>query len=113
MEDLTRKRQDEKQLMAEMISLYCRGSHAEPRDLCDDCRELLSYAEQRIDTCPRMAEKSFCASCPHPCYKPEMREKVRTVMRYAGPRLIFRHPMVCLRHAVEMMNAKRVSARRV
>ena len=30
--------------------------------------------------------------------KPEMREKIRQVMRYSGPRMIFHHPIAALRH---------------
>ena len=42
--------------------------------------------------------KLACAKCPIHCYQPEVREKVKAVMRYAGPRMIWRHPILALRH---------------
>jgi hypothetical protein len=71
-----------------MIELYCRRHHQAKGSLCDECRELLAYAMQRIEKCPFQADKPTCAKCPIHCYRPAMREKVRQVMRYAGPRMM-------------------------
>jgi hypothetical protein len=30
-----------------------------------------------------------------------MREKIKEVMRYAGPRLIYRHPILAIRHLLD------------
>jgi hypothetical protein len=30
-----------------------------------------------------------------------MRRRIRAVMRYAGPRILFRHPMLALRHMLD------------
>ncbi len=30
-----------------------------------------------------------------------MRERVRVVMRYAGPRMLFRHPILAVRHLLD------------
>jgi hypothetical protein len=35
------------------------------------------------------------------CYKPDRREQVRQVMRWAGPRLAFRHPWLALMHFID------------
>jgi hypothetical protein len=32
------------------------------------------------------------------CYKPAMREKIKDVMRYSGPRMSYRHPLLALFH---------------
>ena len=37
---------------------------------------------------PHMETKTFCSPA-RPCYRPEMREQIRAVMRYAGPRMLF------------------------
>lgn len=80
-----------------MIAIYCRAHHGtEP--LCSDCRELAEYAERRIDACPYGAAKPTCVNCPTHCYKPSMREKIRSVMRYAGPRMLLRHPILAVLH---------------
>ena len=103
------KRLREKRTVAEMIALYCRKHHAAARaadGLCPQCRELLTYAEQRSDRCPLMENKTFCSNCTVHCYKPAMRERIRTVMRFSGPRLIRYHPVLALRHLITAKREK-------
>lgn len=105
--DVGQKRQNEKQMMEQMVALYCRGNHGKARDgLCEECAALLAYAGSRTDHCPHMAYKTFCSNCTTPCYSPENRQKVREVMRYAGPRMLLHHPVVALRHAVAARRQK-------
>lgn len=87
----------EKRILCDMIALYCRKHHGTSK-LCEQCQALADYAIERTERCPYMAEKSFCSECKTHCYKPQMREKIRCVMRYAGPRMIFYHPLAALRH---------------
>ncbi len=101
-----KKRLREKQMVTEMIRLYCRKKHG-VRELCAECSALAEYARQRSDKCPFMAAKTFCANCRVHCYKPEMREKIRIVMRFSGPRMIFTHPIIAIRHVVETKREKR------
>lgn len=101
-----KKRQREKQMVTEMIRLYCRKKHG-GRELCPDCAALAEYARQRSDKCPFMAEKTFCANCRVHCYKPEMREKIREVMRFSGPRMIYTHPVAAVRHVIDTKREKR------
>ena len=81
-----------------MIQIYCHRKHAVPRGLCGECQELLSYAVIRLNKCPFQEEKSTCANCRVHCYKPDMRERIRDVMRYAGPFMLFRHPYLAFMH---------------
>lgn len=81
-----------------MIEMYCRGQHRSPDGLCHECKQLSAYAMQRLDKCPYQERKPTCAQCPIHCYKPEMRERVRRVMRYSGPRMLLAHPLLTLRH---------------
>jgi hypothetical protein len=81
-----------------MIGLYCRGNHGGGRELCDECGALWEYAQQRVDRCPFRADKPTCLHCTVHCHGPAMRERVRLVMRYAGPRMIWRHPVLTLLH---------------
>ncbi|MGN1119205.1 MAG: nitrous oxide-stimulated promoter family protein [Oscillospiraceae bacterium] len=101
-----KKRQREKQMVTEMIRLYCRKKHG-GRELCPDCAALAEYARQRSDKCPFMAEKTFCSNCRVHGYKPAMREKIREVMRFSGPRMIFTHPIAAVRHVIETKREKR------
>ena len=102
------KREREKRMVSEMIALYCRKRHgARSGDLCPDCAALDAYARQRSDRCPFMETKTFCSNCRVHCYRPDMRERIREVMRFAGPRMIFRHPVAAVRHVVETRVEKR------
>lgn len=100
------KRQREKRIVAEMIRLYCRKKHGQ-NELCPECAQLLQYASQRSDRCPFMETKTFCSNCRVHCYKAEMREKIRIVMRFSGPRMLFHHPVLALRHLIEDQKEKR------
>jgi len=82
-----------------MISLTCKDLHGGRRGaLCAECQELRDYAEQRLIRCPFGQEKPTCANCKVHCYRPEMREKVRLVMRHAGPKMLLHHPALALLH---------------
>lgn len=81
-----------------MIALYCRAHHKPHARLCLDCSELLQYAGKRLGHCPFQENKPTCGKCTIHCYKPELREAIRRVMRYAGPRMMFRHPIMALHH---------------
>jgi hypothetical protein len=83
-----------------MIQDYCRAHHA-GNEKCLECSELLDYAIERLRRCPFQEGKTTYANCPVHCYKPGMREKIRTVMRYAGPRMIYRHPILALFHVID------------
>ncbi|MCF7957567.1 MAG: nitrous oxide-stimulated promoter family protein [Phycisphaerae bacterium] len=92
----------ERKTLKRMIALYCHDHH-QPVKLpgqkcCDECRKLMNYAEQRLDKCPFGQEKPPCSKCTVHCYQPEMRQKVRQVMRYAGPKMPRKHPILALLH---------------
>lgn len=95
------KREQEKKMVSEMIALYCKKKHHTKGALCPECAALTEYARQRSDKCPFMETKTFCSNCKVHCYKPEMREKIREVMRFSGPRMIFTHPVSAIRHVIE------------
>lgn len=81
-----------------MIHLYCRAHHGAVKGLCDDCVGLLAYAEERIGNCPFGLDKPVCNQCTVHCYESEKRERIKAIMRYAGPRMIWRHPVLAIRH---------------
>jgi hypothetical protein len=83
-----------------MVRIYCRAHHDAERSLCPDCADLLKYAEERIAKCPFGIQKPVCSHCTVHCYKPRLRERVREVMRYAGPRMPLRHPLLAIRHLI-------------
>ena len=101
------KRQREKETVSKMIAIYCRKQHRTKRGLCTECAALEAYARMRSDKCPFMETKTFCSNCKVHCYKPDMREKIRAVMRFSGPRMLFVHPVMAIRHVIESKKEKR------
>ncbi len=92
----------ERKTLEAMISMYCGDLHRETGpELCSECSELVEYARARLGKCPFQEEKTTCAKCPVHCFKPAMREKVRAVMRYAGPRMVYRHPVMAFFHYLD------------
>lgn len=83
-----------------MTRIYCADHHRTPAP-CADCQALMTYAAKRLAVCTFGEEKPVCAKCQVHCYGKAMREKVREVMRYAGPRMIWRHPWLALMHVVD------------
>ncbi len=91
----------ERKTVEGMIRIYCRDKHPGGSVPCSDCREVLNHAWRRLEKCPFQEGKTTCVRCPVHCFTPAMREKIRAVMRYAGPRMTFRHPLLALRHLLD------------
>jgi hypothetical protein len=98
----------ESQTISVMIALYCHKHHQKD-GLCLSCRELLEYAQKRLEKCPFQEGKTTCAKCPVHCYQPAMRAKIREVMRYSGPRMMYRHPVLAIFHLLDRSRVKPVS----
>ncbi len=95
-----RKAREERTIKV-MVRMFCREHHGSGKVVCRDCRRLLDYARSRFDKCPFRENKPTCENCPIHCYRPEQREKIRSVMRYSGPRMLFRHPVLTVFHLIE------------
>lgn len=81
-----------------MIHIYCKDNHTSGDVLCDECTELHEYASRRLMNCPYHEDKPVCSECPIHCYKEEMKQRIKTVMRYAGPKMIYKHPYLAIMH---------------
>lgn len=104
---IEKKRQQEQKVMDQMIRIYCRGKHHQKRGLCEECGQLREYAALRTQKCPFMETKTFCSACRVHCYTPQMRERVRQVMKYSGPRMLLYNPPMAVRHVAVTLSAKR------
>ena len=143
------KIEQEKQMVAAMIRLYCKGkkhascsncyhktgvtseadglcesplpAHISPPVLggvpkgeggiyhpvlCPSCQSLLAYAHARLERCKFGNAKPSCTRCPVHCYKPAMRQQIRQVMRYSGPRMLLHYPVLAIRHLWDFLCAK-------
>ncbi len=138
---LEQKRRYEKITFFAMACLYCSGNGHEGRTacagdrrlpsalqtavdgyakahpnwrraaLCPSCMELVTRVEGRTERCPHMAYKSYCHLCPRPCHPPAEMARITPLMRYSGPRLLLRHPVLTLRHVRGVMRSKKIIQR--
>jgi len=92
----------ERLTMSKMVGMYCAAQHDRSGDsLCRACQEFLDYAEIRLEKCPYGEDKPTCANCPIHCYKPARKAQAREIMRYAGPRMLLRHPLLAIAHQLD------------
>ncbi len=97
---LDRHRRLELATIEAMFGVYCRDRHGDAPDRCDECAPLLDYATRRLMRCVFGAGKPTCANCTVHCYTDVMRVPIKEVMRYAGPRMMWRHPYLAVRHVL-------------
>lgn len=93
---MDRKNEEELKTIKIMMGIYCQDKHG-GKKLCGACAELLAYADKRLGLCPQHPKPS-CKNCPTHCYLPEKRELMRVIMKYAGPCMPLRHPLLTLKH---------------
>jgi hypothetical protein len=112
-------------LLGDFARIYCRGVHKtasrtplvsdaaelgvygrRPPEVCEECAALLRYAERRRAFCPK-DPKPFCSHCDTHCYSAQLRDRMREVMRYAGPRSVLHgHAIDGVRHLIEGRKAR-------
>lgn len=116
---IRRKRERETRTVSQMVAIYCAGNHPKEKrteqatcgePLCSACKALDDYACLRTQRCRRMGEKVSCEMCSNHCYAPTMREQIRQVMRYAGPRMLKKHPISAIRHLAGKLGVRRASS---
>ncbi len=98
---MNKRAKREKDTLTAMLRIYCRDKHQADLELCTECGELFDYAYKRIDGCVLGNKKSTCAKCTIHCFKPEYRARIRKVMRYSGPRMIYKHPVLTIYHILD------------
>ena len=94
------KIEKDKNTIKQMVTLYCRHklNMTKPNE---EYQALIDYCSLRLDKCKWGEKKMACKNCPVHCYKPEMRQRMQSVMRYAGPRMLLYHPIAAIRHLME------------
>jgi len=90
-----------------MIIYYCKKNHQQEKNLCCDCEKLIEYAWLKLDKCPYGENKPACSKCEIHCYSTLMRKKIKDIMRYSGPRMIFIYPSFFIKHLAGKMNFKK------
>ncbi len=107
---VVKKRTREMRTISQMVSLYCAANHEKDKRIyqahckewvCSSCARIDAYAIERTLRCKKMDVKTSCEECENHCYKPEMREEIRAIMRFSGPRMIRKHPVAAIRHLLK------------
>lgn len=93
---MKRNPRTELKTLEKMLTIYCRAKHGNS-ETCPRCRKLLDHAAGCLVRC-QYNPKPSCKNCPLHCWSPEIRARIKAVMRYAGPRMPLRHPLLTLRH---------------
>lgn len=83
----------EKQTVELMIKIYCRHHHNHKNIFCAECEKLRVYAFKRLDVCVYGKKKPACRKCKTHCYAPLMKDQIIKIMRFAGPRMMYKHPI--------------------
>ena len=100
------KKEKEQQIVELMINLYCRKKHKN-KNLCRECQDLLDYANLKISKCPFTDTKTFCSNCSVHCYQENYRIKIRRIMKYCGPLMIFFHPIIAIKHLLSTIKERK------
>ena len=98
-------REREKIIVLEMIRMYCAGNHEVGNVMCEECSGLAGYSEKRLLSCMYGDSKPVCKECPVHCYSPQRREQMKRVMKYSGPRMIYRKPGYAIVHIIDNLLA--------
>jgi hypothetical protein len=83
-----------------MVELNCILNHQKD-SLCDECQYILNYAFDKLSNCPFGIEKPTCLNCKIHCFHKEQREKIKEIMRFSGPKMIFHHPYLAVMHIID------------
>ena len=99
----------EKRTVGLMIKMYCDHNHNKDGTLCNECYVLTEFAHERMNRCVFQNDKPVCSECQIHCFHQEMRDKIKTVMRFSGPRMIYKHPIIGIRHLIDKRRFKYVN----
>ena len=80
-----------------MIRMFCKAKH-KMGSLCPSCDYLVTDTKKKQELCPFGESKPVCSQCQVHCYQQKEREEIKKIMRFAGPRIIFRHPIMAMDH---------------
>ncbi|MEW6735370.1 MAG: nitrous oxide-stimulated promoter family protein [Acidobacteriota bacterium] len=95
----------EKRTIKAMVKIYCQANHCTKDQLCYECAEVFNYASYRITKCPHQEAKPSCAKCAIHCFNTSMKEKVKKIMRFAGPKMLLKHPLLSFMHYLDSLKS--------
>lgn len=91
----------EKRMVDAMVLIYCKAHHGYSDAPCVKCAELGVYAKSRLEHCRYQENKPVCGRCGLTCYNFQNKGYAEKVFTYAGPRMMFEHPLLGLQHFLD------------
>ena len=94
------KRLKELKTVRKMIEIYCKGQHRRKSgDLCESCAELMHLCRSKGRAMPTYGRKKHFVPCAkHTVMHRPIGNELKEVMRYSGPRMLWIHPIMTIRH---------------
>ncbi|NVO18382.1 MAG: nitrous oxide-stimulated promoter family protein [Bacteroidetes bacterium] len=96
----------ELKILSKMFGIYCSHHHRINVGLCAECSGLMAYAEKRLEKCKFGESKPVCKDCQVHCYSPKKREDIKKIMRWSGPRMAYRYPLLAACHLLDSLQLK-------
>lgn len=73
----------------------------------DTYYELIMKAFRHAERCPHSFYKTFCHQCPTTCYKLTDLEQIEPIMKYAGRKIMMKHPLIGTKFVINLLMAKK------
>ncbi len=100
------KLEREKVTIMKMVKIYCARFHKPEGELCANCQALAEYAMNCVTRCHYGEDKPVCGLCPTNCFFEDSYTRIAAIMRYAGPRMLYKHPLLACSHIYDAIKRK-------
>lgn len=88
----------EKRMLDAMVLIYCKANNCYGSAPCVKCTKLGVYAKSRLEHCRFQEKKPVCGRYDLTCYDLQNKDYAEEVFTYAGPRMMFEHPLLGIKH---------------
>ena len=106
-------REREMKTIRAMIAIYCQDHHHVAAGSCAmRARRCSSMLRPDLANARGVTRNPCVPTARSIAIKPAMRDQVRQVMRYAGPKMLLRHPLLAVSHLLQKRKAHAATARR-
>lgn len=89
-------------------SIYCAAHHVDapknPHGMCAECAATIAFTHDRASNCPN-GHTGNCADCAIKCNRGEQQQRIKAIMKYAAPRMLFKHPLMTLEYALKKLRS--------
>jgi len=96
----------EKVTILKMVKIYCDRFHKADGELCADCQDLAEYAVECVTRCQYGEDKPACGLCPTNCFREGCYTQIAAIMRYSGPRMLLKHPLLAFSHIYDAIRRR-------